>query len=552
MPPSSAESSGVRASGPSSIVPAGTMSPSQRRIQQQQEDDLPSASSSTTTSSHTTTHSTEKHASAKLASDGIHFVAVMVGAVVEVLYEMLAAGILRLPYSLHLEGWSGGNPTLALIVVQWATAAAAADEDDDDDDDDDDEDEAGQDESGVPAGWGVSASEWTNCGRNVFPKNSTNRRTMLSSVPSSPYLRSTSISGTTLPSSPRFGPSVSGGPSTPTSRTNGSTPTRVKGVVELDWSGASASGSVSGSPRIRPLGWTASSAAGGGRAMSYGGGGSNAGAPAMGRRSSASGSMSIVGSASVPGTPAAGTTSTSTSTLLNSPRFSPFFGAVRTVSGSVPILNHSKARALTTTTATAGAGPAGLGLTSLRLRENEEENNEGWDHQERRDGRMRSASISSLASVPELSLGAAAVSLSHGAFQGGGPGPSEALFVESSSSGGGPRQRRGGRGRGRRRRRRRRRRVPLRMFRFAVTYASLVHYLSTVLALRVLVAEVRGWGIPSAEAHHDGSRLVRAVVVVMVCGMSMEGRAKAEGLGLRRSSLGASVMLMMSVFFFLY
>ncbi|KAE8213193.1 hypothetical protein CF327_g3238 [Tilletia walkeri] len=403
MPPSSAESSGVRAPGPASIVPAGTMSPSQRRIQQQEDqEDPPSASSSTTTSSHTTTRSMEQHTSAKLASDGIHFVAVMVGAVVEVLYEMLAAGILRLPYSLHLEGWSGGNPTLALIVVQWATAAAAADEDDDDDDDDEDEDEAGQDESGVPAGWGLSASEWTNCGRNVFPKNSTNRKTMLSSVPSSPYLRSTSISGTTLPSSPRFGPSVSGGPSTPTPRTNGSTPTRVKGVVELDWSGASASGSVSGSPRIRPLGWTAASAAGGWRAMSYGGGGSSsAGAPAMGRRSSASGSMSIVGSASVPGTPAAGTTSTST--LLNSPRFSPFFGAVRTVSGNVP---HGKARALTTTT-TAGAGP-GLGLTSLRLRENEEENNEGWDHQERRDGRMRSASISSLASVPELSLGAAA------------------------------------------------------------------------------------------------------------------------------------------------
>ncbi|KAE8257787.1 hypothetical protein A4X13_0g2119 [Tilletia indica] len=403
MPPSSAESSGVRASGPSSIVPAGTMSPSQRRIQQQEDqDDLPSASSSTTTSSHTTTHNTEQHTSAKLASDSVHFVVVMVGAVVEVLYEMLAAGILRLPYSLHLEGWSGGNPTLALIVVQWAATAAAAGEVDDEDDDED-EDEGGQDESGVPAGWGLSASDWTNCGRNVFPKNSTNRKTMLSSVPSSPYLRSTSISGTT-PSSPRFGPSVSGGPSTSTPRTNGSTPTRVKGVVELDWSGASASGSVSGSPRIRPLGWTAASAAaGGGRAMSYGGGGSSsAGAPVMGRRSSASGS--IVGSASVPGTPAAGTTSTAT--LLNSPRFSPFFGAVRTLSGNVPILNHGKARALTTTTGAAGAGP-GLGLTSLRLRENEEEN-EGWDPQERRDGRMRSASISSLASVPELSLGAAA------------------------------------------------------------------------------------------------------------------------------------------------
>ncbi|KAE8227666.1 hypothetical protein CF326_g7431 [Tilletia indica] len=401
MPSSSAESSGVRAPGPSSIVPAGTMSPSQRRIQQQEDqDDLPSASSSTTTSSHTTTHNTEQHTSAKLASDSVHFVVVMVGAVVEVLYEMLAAGILRLPYSLHLEGWSGGNPTLALIVVQWAATAAAAGEVDDEDDDED-EDEGGQDESGVPAGWGLSASDWTNCGRNVFPKNSTNRKTMLSSVPSSPYLRSTSISGTT-PSSPRFGPSVSGGPSTSTPRTNGSTPTRVKGVVELDWSGASASGSVSGSPRIRPLGWTASAAAGGGRAMSYGGGGSSsAGAPAMGRRSSTSGS--IIGSASVPGTPAAGTTSTSTSTLLNSPRFSPFFGAVRTLSGNVP---HGKARALTTAS-TAGAGAAGLGLTSLRLRENEEEN-EGWHHQERRDGRMRSASISSLASVPELSLGAAA------------------------------------------------------------------------------------------------------------------------------------------------
>ncbi|CAD6888844.1 unnamed protein product [Tilletia caries] len=531
---SSAEASGVRAAP---MGTASTMSPSQRRIQrddhqQEQEQEAPPPPSSTPNSSNSPY--------ADRISNGIQLLVALLGALAEVVYDTLAAGLLCLPYSVHLEGWSGGNPTLALIVVHWAATATAtataavgkvdrpdAGSDDEDLDllEEEDEEQEGEGvETGarIPRGWGISASDWTSCGRDVFEGSGSSRRkhttVMLASVPSSPYLRSTS---TTTPSSPRF--SAAGSvPSTPTGTGRHGHGHRGSGaVVELDWSGASASGS----PRIRPSGWSS------GRTMSYGGGAAAAsgsgstggGAPAMGRRrSSGSGSygglgfglgLGLGGAASLPGTPAAGAGG-----VLSSP----FFGAIRTSSFS-----SSSSRPAN------GAANAGLGLTALTLRENEEEEDDDGPDQERerecdRDrNRARSTSVSSLASVPELSLGAAAVSLSHGVSTPGGGGGSDALFVESSFSS----QRARGRSRlglmlGQRRpgrlrlrsqpqsrvrlrllqegHRRRQRGRPVRMYRFAVTYAAMLHYLATALALRALLDEIR-------DRRSDRGGLVKAM-----------------------------------------
>ncbi|KAK0564742.1 hypothetical protein OC844_001567 [Tilletia horrida] len=516
--------------------------------------------------------------------------------------DTFAALLLRLPFSIHVESWSGGNPTLALVVVAWVSASAMDEGNAAAGREDEVEGEEWEEEAAAvllpPAGWGVSFSDWTSLPREHFLAHPAAKST---SVPPSPYLRST-------PTSPRMRPASSStatagsAPSTPKMHAFRSRQPSLVGVAELDWSGASSTAAAGGSagkssPQIRPLGWAMGSAgAGVGRTMSYTGGGTGrrsssavAGGGANGGASGAAG-----GTTSLPGTPGGG---------LSSPRFSPFFGArayVPTTAAASPSLGG-------TSMSGSGSG-SGIGAGSKTARhalaegvlpEADEDSHElSGSNSTARPNRARSPSVSSLASVPELSLGAAAVSFaSASAAEAGGEGvggdgggavgrPGGPNWFEHGPipvgrSGGEPRLDAVSgttstststpasvhpsaanpywQARRRRRLQRRQSRLPLRMYRFPVTYAALLHYLSTALALRAVLDEVA----PSRSASvateggesvsprvrdrdrdRDRTRLVHAGALVLLCGMTMEGRGKAEALGLRRSSLMACAVLL--------
>ncbi|KAL9936804.1 hypothetical protein V8E36_004039 [Tilletia maclaganii] len=541
------------------------------------------------------------------SSPALAFLLLVVEWAARALTDAGQALLLRIPYSLHLEGWSAGNPTLALIVVHWtshhvsgpgpsrrgeserdASHGDAASQDSHAEHDDDGHD-ADSNAAGMPSAWGFSASDWTSSSPYIFfaaaarsdgPARESGKKSMVASVPSSPVLRAT-------PSSPRM--LASAGPSTPWALAavrsgrqgggsgamssgggaSGSGGVPLPGLVDLDWSGASASSALSSqgfglgsssSPRIRPtLGWSSGGNGSAGRSISHGGGG--AAASSGGRRTSASGPSS-----SQPGTPSA---------ILSSPRFSPFFGPTRSsssaaaVSSAQPAFSEIKRGKLPEDDDGGGVSLAQAGSSGSAA-----------DHVAS-NTRARSASISSLASVPELSLGAAAVSLSQGSSS--RPDPRFDPHTPSSSSSQQQQHARSEpRRRPRSRTRRKIRRLPVRMYRFALTYAALLHYISTALGLRALAEELRlvadhrhscsapsRWaallsalfatgGVDRGEdraAHasassslsRDRTRMMRAMVLVLICGMTMEARGKAEGLGLRRSSLGANVLLLVVV-----
>ncbi|KAK0569804.1 hypothetical protein OC861_000515 [Tilletia horrida] len=288
------------------------------------------------------------------------------------LFTMAAVGLdsllSRIPYSVHMEFWSGGNPSCAIIVVQWTGIINRQTTQKLQDGDKQHNEDVGKFEGAdedVPSAWGISASEWTNRGSDVFHKNS-KATSGPGSAPSSPRLGSVAVHGS---ASPRF------------------------------------PASIGSSPRIRPTtGWSTPVSPGGtmNRAASYTGNSpshqhhSNA---LGGRRTTVNKSGgNLIVSASLPGTPA----------ISSSSKYSPFFGPV---SGSAARASRSS-----------GIQPWN--------EDGEEADGDDYFAKEKgspsifrpamssNDGRGRSASITS---IPEISLGAAAISMRSHSITGTGP-----------------------------------------------------------------------------------------------------------------------------------